>query len=139
MRRLLLSFALGAALLLPTITPALADPITCPPGQHSEKVGTAWMCVNNGDSGNPNTEETKNPNDKILSDYAVSLIEGTLAAAVETVGVCHLGDDVKYVYLSIPASQFAPTKSGHLKGHARHAATGRDRLGLTEEECLALN
>jgi hypothetical protein len=51
-----------AALLTASAAPAFADPITCPNGQHSEKVNGVWKCVNNGDSGDPNTEETKNPN-----------------------------------------------------------------------------
>lgn len=146
MRRLIAALAIGGSLLFSVVSPAAAAPITCPPGQTVTKVGTAWECVNNGDSGNPSTEETKNPNDKVLSDEYLTLIgaassaaDATLAA-VEKVGVCHLSrEDGKYEYIEVPAKQFTPTKSGHLKGHARHAALGFDRLGLSEEECLALN
>lgn len=76
----------------------------------------------------------------LLLGLALSPAAPANAAPVEKVGVCHLNREAgSYEYLSIPAQQFAPTKSGQLKGHARHAALGFDRLGLTEEECVALN
>ena len=61
------------------------------------------------------------------------------AAPVEKIAVCHLGGNGNYEYIEVPAQQFIWTKKLRTQGHARHAATGRDRLGLTEEECLGLN
>ena len=62
------------------------------------------------------------------------------AARVEKVGVCHFAEDEgRYEYIEVPAKQFEPTRKGHPKGHARHAAEGRDLMGLSEEACLALN
>ena len=102
MLRLFVAAALSVALLVPTV--ALAAPITCPPGQEVVKDSPGvWHCGNNGDSGNPNTEDTKNPNDKILADYASDPVDGILAAVVK-VGVCHRSeDDDRYVYLEVPA------------------------------------
>jgi uncharacterized membrane protein len=61
MKRFIVAVA-TAALLASSAAPALADPITCPPGQHSEKVNGVWKCVNNGGN-TSNAAETKNPND----------------------------------------------------------------------------
>ena len=61
-RRLLIGALIGITILV-TPLPAQAAPITCPPGQDPVHTDAGWQCVNHGGSGNPNTEETKNPND----------------------------------------------------------------------------
>jgi hypothetical protein len=61
MKRFIVAVA-TAALLTASVAPAFADPIECPPGQHSEKVNGEWTCVNNGGN-TSNADETKNPND----------------------------------------------------------------------------
>lgn len=56
--------AAGALLAAATAGPASAAPITCPEGQTATKTSPGtWECVNKAGKGNPNTEETKNPND----------------------------------------------------------------------------
>jgi hypothetical protein len=121
MYRLIVAAALSVALFTPTV--ALAAPITCPAGQDAEKVGTVWECVNNGGHGDPQTEESRNPNDKVLNDYAIGLIDETLARA-EKVGLCHWSEDEdKYIAISIPVKQIMGGKRAH--GHTNHE---HDRL-----------
>jgi hypothetical protein len=55
--------AASALAILCAVTPASADPITCPPGQVAtlNPSDGGWICVNNG--GNTNlSEDPKNPN-----------------------------------------------------------------------------
>ena len=61
MRRLIALLLFLTMLLVTTMT-ASADPITCPNGQHSEKVNGVWLCVNGGGAGDPHTEDPRNPN-----------------------------------------------------------------------------
>jgi hypothetical protein len=62
MRRYLFVATFAVMLLFGTAGVASADPITCPPGQHSDKIDGVWQCVNNGGSGDPQTEDPRNPN-----------------------------------------------------------------------------
>lgn len=63
MKRLIAILAAGV-LLVSTAQATAAAPITCPPGQVVVKDSPGvWHCENKPDQGNPNTEETKNPND----------------------------------------------------------------------------
>jgi hypothetical protein len=61
-RRLIVALLVAAGLAA-SVGVANADPITCPPGQTSQQVAPGnFQCVNNGGSGNPNTEDPRNPN-----------------------------------------------------------------------------
>jgi ABC-type proline/glycine betaine transport system substrate-binding protein len=65
MKRMIMMVALAAFLVAALSVSALsafAAPITCPSGQTVTKTATGWTCVNNAGSGNPNTENPKNPN-----------------------------------------------------------------------------
>jgi hypothetical protein len=63
MRRLFAALLIAAGLSVGLVGVANADPITCPPGQTSQQVSPGnFQCVNNGDSGDPNTEDSRNPN-----------------------------------------------------------------------------
>jgi hypothetical protein len=91
-------------------------------------VRESQSCLNNG--GNTDQSgESRNPNDKILSEYAIGLIDETLAR-VTKVGVCHWSEDEEiYVYLSLPEKR----AKGHEKNHEE------DVFGLDREACEALN
>jgi hypothetical protein len=61
-RRFLAALLVAAGLTAAGVTAAQAAPITCPNGQTPGKVGTTFVCVNNGGNAS-NAAETKNPND----------------------------------------------------------------------------
>jgi hypothetical protein len=60
MRKLIVSVAVTAAMLLPAV-PSWAAPIDCPGGQTATKVAGGWDCVNKGGN-TSNAEDPKNPN-----------------------------------------------------------------------------
>lgn len=70
MKKLIGIAALGLCLGGLAVTPASADPITCPPGQEAtlNPSDGGWVCVNKG--GNANlSEDPKSPN-KDKGDFA---------------------------------------------------------------------
>lgn len=60
MRRLIITLLVAAGLAA-SAGVATADPITCPPGQTSQKVDNVFVCVNNGGN-TSNAADPKNPN-----------------------------------------------------------------------------